>query len=46
VRTDGDGTVRRLAGVMGIVSRSGTVTPGLAIEVELPPGPHHPLTRV
>lgn len=46
VRTGGDGSVRRLAGVMGIVSRSGTVAPGQTIEVELPAGPHFPLTRV
>ena len=46
VRTDDDGSVRRLAGVMGIVSRSGTVAPGQPIEVGLPAGPHFPLTRV
>lgn len=46
VTTDGDGHVVRLAGVMGIVSRGGRVTAGDAIEVELPPTPHFPLTRV
>jgi MOSC domain-containing protein YiiM len=46
VHTDDDGRVVRLAGVMGIVSRSGTVRPGAAISVELPPEPHFPLTRV
>ena len=46
VRTDGEGRVVRLAGVMGIVSRSGSVAPGDAIQVELPPPPHFPLTRV
>ena len=34
------------AGVMGVVSRSGTVAPGTPITTELPPEPHHPLTRV
>lgn len=46
VGTDPDGAVVRLAGVMGIVSRSGSVVPGDPIEVELPPLPHLPLTRV
>jgi MOSC domain-containing protein YiiM len=46
VRTDDDGQVVRRAGVMGIVSRGGTVRAGDRIEVELPPPPHHPLTRV
>lgn len=46
VSTDADGSVRRLAGVMGIVSRSGTVTPGRQIEVDLPAGPHLRLARV
>lgn len=43
---DDDGEIVRLAGVMGIVSRSGTVRPGAGIAVELPPEPHFPLTRV
>ena len=46
VHTDGDGAVVRLAGVMGIVSRGGSVAPGDPIEVQLPPSPHFPLTRV
>lgn len=43
---DADGTVTRRAGVLGIVSRSGTVRPGDAITVALPPPPYFPLTRV
>lgn len=46
VRTTEDGVVERLAGVMGIVSRSGMVHPGDRIETSLPPTPHFPLTRV
>jgi MOSC domain-containing protein YiiM len=46
VRRDEDGNIVRLAGVMGIVSRSGRVQPGASIRVDLPPEPHHPLTRV
>lgn len=46
VRSGTDGVVERLAGVMGIVSRSGVVRPGSSITVDLPPEPHHPLTRV
>ena len=46
VRTDGEGRIIRRAGVMGIVSRSGSVAAGDAIEVELPPPPHFPLARV
>lgn len=42
---DGVGIVRR-AGVMAVVERSGTVRPGDAIEVELPPQPHTPLAPV
>lgn len=45
-RPDGAGGVERLTGVMGIVSRSGVVRPGDPIVTELPPPPHHPLTRV
>ncbi len=41
-----DGSIERLAGVMSIVSRGGLVRPGDAIEVELPPEPHFPLTAV
>lgn len=46
VRRRKDGSIERLAGVMSIVSRGGTVRPGATIEVELPPEPHFPLTRV
>lgn len=46
VRTDGEGRVIRLAGVMGIVSRGGRVVPGDTIDIELPRKPHFPLTRV
>ncbi|MFE5342266.1 MOSC domain-containing protein [Isoptericola sp. NPDC056578] len=46
LRRGADGGVERLAGVMGIVSRGGTVRPGDAIGVELPAPPHLPLTRV
>jgi MOSC domain-containing protein YiiM len=46
VHTDEAGNVARLAGVMGIVSRSGRVSVGDHLQVELPPAPHHPLTRV
>ncbi|MFD6176176.1 MULTISPECIES: MOSC domain-containing protein [unclassified Isoptericola] len=46
LRRGDDGEVVRLAGVMGIVSRGGTVRPGEPIDVELPAPPHLPLTRV
>jgi hypothetical protein len=46
LRTDAEGEVVRLAGIMGTVARGGVVRPGDAIEVDLPPLPHHPLTRV
>ena len=46
LRHGDDGEVERLAGVMGIVSRGGTVRPGDAIDVALPAPPHLPLTRV
>ncbi len=41
-----DGTVERLAGVMSVVIRSGTIAPGDPIAVGLPPEPHHRLDRV
>lgn len=41
-----DGEVERLTGVMGIVSRGGTVRSGDEIAVELPAAPHHTLTTV
>lgn len=40
------GRVERLAGVMGIVSRSGEVRPGDVVGTDLPPEPHFPLARV
>jgi hypothetical protein len=43
---DSDGNLVRKAGVMGVVLRGGTVHPGDAVAVELPPGPHMPLERV
>ncbi|MGY1856042.1 MOSC domain-containing protein [Modestobacter sp. SYSU DS0290] len=43
---DDDGTVRRKAGVMGVVLDSGVVRPDDLIGVELPSGPHHALQRV
>lgn len=46
LRHGDDGEVERLAGVMGIVSRGGTVRPGDTIAVALPAPPHLPLTRV
>ncbi|OLF04345.1 MOSC domain-containing protein [Actinophytocola xinjiangensis] len=46
LRTTESGEVQRLAGVMGIVSRSGQVRPGDRVEVALPPRPHFPLARV
>ena len=46
IRKGSDGRVERLAGVMGIVSRSGEVRPGDVVGTDLPPEPHFPLTRV
>ncbi len=46
VRTDANGTITRLAGVMGTIARSGLITPGDRIDIQLPPPPHLPLTRV
>lgn len=46
VRKSGDGTVERLAGVMGIVARSGTVHAGHHITTQLPPAPHFKLTKI
>lgn len=43
---DGAGGVVRLAGIMGVVRRGGTVHPGDAIAVELPPTPHRGLEPV
>ena len=46
VYTDETGQVVRLSGVMGIVSRSGEVTPGSPVQISLPSEPYFPLTRV
>jgi MOSC domain-containing protein YiiM len=46
LRTDEDGAVIRLVGVMATVARGGDISAGDAIEVELPPEPHLPLPIV
>ncbi|GAA3820142.1 MOSC domain-containing protein [Nocardioides panacisoli] len=46
VHHDDDGRTVRLTGVMGVVSRSGTVRPGDDIVVELPSGRHYRLDKV
>lgn len=46
LHTTPDGELERLTGVMGIVSRSGSVRAEDPINVTLPPRPHHRLTRV
>lgn len=46
LRKHPDGSLERLTGVMGIVSRGGEIRAGDAISVELPPAPHHRLTKV
>lgn len=46
VYPDGAGGVVRRAGVMGVVRSGGTVRPGDAITVRLPPPPHRALDRV
>lgn len=43
---DADGNLVRKAGVMGIVIAAGDVTPGDAVAVLLPDGPHLPLKPV
>lgn len=43
---DANGQLVRKTGVMGIVLRDGTVTPGDAIHIQLPTGPHLPLEPV
>lgn len=43
---DADGELIRLAGVMAVVVRSGTVAVGDEIRLGLPPEPHHRLERV
>ena len=46
LRTEGDGTVTRLVGVMATVERGGEVRGGDRVEIELPAEPHLPLTPV
>ncbi|MFD9457397.1 MOSC domain-containing protein [Streptomyces sp. NPDC059985] len=46
VGRDGTGRLVRKAGIMGVVHRGGTIHPGDAITVTLPPLPHVPLERV
>ena len=41
-----DGGLLRKAGIMGVVRRGGTLRPGDAIAVALPPEPHRPLVVV
>jgi hypothetical protein len=43
---DAHGGLVRKAGIMGVVVAGGEVRAGDAIQVELPPEPHHPLERV
>jgi MOSC domain-containing protein YiiM len=43
---DPDGAIRRIGGVMGVVTMSGRVAPGDQIEVDVPPEPHVPLAYV
>jgi MOSC domain-containing protein YiiM len=43
---DEQGELVRRAGVMGVVVAGGEIRPGDAIRVELPTGPHRPLTPV
>jgi MOSC domain-containing protein YiiM len=43
---DAEGRVLRLAGIMAVVLRGGTIRPGDALRAEWPPGPHRALERV
>lgn len=43
---DAEGKLVRLAGIMGTVARGGTIRPGDAVDVRLPPGAHFPLAPV
>jgi len=45
-RRDDDGSVTRLAGIMAVVVRGGTIRPDDPIAVSFPPEPHHRLERV
>ncbi|MER5730389.1 MOSC domain-containing protein [Streptomyces sp. NPDC002138] len=46
VGRDASGRLLRKAGIMGVVRHGGTIRPGDAISVTLPPEPHVPLERV
>ncbi|MDP3892048.1 MOSC domain-containing protein [Nocardioides sp.] len=46
VGREADGTIVRRAGVMGVVTAGGAVSPGHEIHIELPAPPHHRLERV
>ena len=46
LRVDEEGRTVRRAGVMGVVRRTGPVSPGDPLSVVLPELPHHPLERV
>lgn len=46
LRKDDSGEIERLAGVMGIVVRTGHVAAGDPIDITWPPEPHHRLTVV
>jgi MOSC domain-containing protein YiiM len=46
LRTDEDGTLHRLAGVMAVVVRGGEVRVDDRVEVRLPDGEHLPLRPV
>jgi len=43
---DPDGAIRRIGGVMGVVTTSGLVAPGDEIKIDVPPEPHAPLVYV
>jgi MOSC domain-containing protein YiiM len=45
-RRGDDGRIERRSGVMAVVLQGGTVRPGDAVRVQLPPLPHHPLEPV
>lgn len=45
-RRDEDGSVIRLAGIMAVVVRGGTIRPDDPITISVPPEPHHRLERV
>lgn len=46
VGRDADGSIVRRAGVMGVVTAGGAVSPGDQIHIDLPAPPHHRLDRV